>query len=144
MSVRKPKKDQVGPNGCCGRSTVKRHTCRKRSKESVHTSTLGHRCLQDSEHAAKTSGGHKSMHATKLPPGQSPGVGVGVGVGAGGVGLGVGLGVGEASVVEPIGPNLMSEKITCESACADSTSSGLPESAEQYPRRVPGSVEPTG
>merc|ERR1712036_188431 len=83
------------------------------------------------------------MQATKLPPGQSPGVGEGaggVGVGAGGVGLGV----GEASVVEPIGPNLMSEKITWDLACADSTSSGLPESAEQYPRRAPGSVDPTG
>merc|ERR1719375_730369 len=84
------------------------------------------------------------MQAIKLPPGQSPGVGVGVGVGAGGVGLGVGVGVGEASVVEPMGPNLMSEKITWDVACADSTSLGTPESAEQYPRRVPGSVEPTG
>ena len=45
----------------------------------------------------------------KLPPGQlevlGDGVGITVGIGAGGVGLGVGV----PSVVEPIGPNLMSD-----------------------------------
>jgi len=61
------------------------------------------------------------MQAIKLPPGQSPGVGVGVGggVGAGGVGLGAGgdgLGVGVGSMVEPMGPNLMAEKITWDFA----------------------------
>jgi len=77
------------------------------------TSTPGQRRLHDSTHGAKASAGHKSMQLLKLPPGQPEGVGLGVG--AGGVGVGVGLGLGPGvgeSVVEPIGPNLMSEKIT--------------------------------
>merc|ERR1712071_418952 len=111
------------------------HVQKKTFKIAVQTSTLLQRLWQDSTHGANASAGHKSMQALKLPPGQSPGVGVGVGAG------GVGLGVGEESVVEPMGPNLMSEKITWEFACADSTSVGLPDSVEQYPRRAPGSVE---
>ena len=52
------------------------------------------------------------MQVLKLASGQLEGLGDGVGV-AVGVGAGeVDFGVGVPSVVEPIGPNLMSGKIT--------------------------------
>ena len=68
-----------------------------------------HQLWQDSTPGANASAGRKSMQVLKLPPGQlevlGDGVGITVGIGAGGVGLGVGV----PSVVEPIGPNLMSD-----------------------------------
>jgi len=100
-----------------------------------------HLLWQDSTHAANASGGHKSMQAFREPPGQSLGVGDGLGVGGDGVGDGLGEG---PSVVEPMGPYLMSEKVTLESACALSTSLGTPEVVGQVPRADPGEVESTG
>jgi len=81
------------------------------------------------------------MQAFNDPPGQPDGLGDGVGVGAG---LGVGVGVGDPSVVEPMGPNLMSEKVTLEFACFASTSLGSPDVVAQVPRAAPGSEESTG
>merc|ERR1712072_1077657 len=80
---------------------------KKANESTSHTNTLLQRFRHDSTHGAKTSAGHKSMQALKLPPGQSPGVGVGVGaggvgVGAGGVGAGgVGVGAGGVGVGVP-------------------------------------------
>merc|ERR1712187_6823 len=110
----------------------------KRS-QAVYTRTLAHRRLQDSTHWANTSAGHKSMQLSKEPPGQSDGVGEGEGDGGAGVGPGLGPGT-----VEPIGPNLMSEKMTCAFACLASTSAGTPEEVEHEPRAAPGSLESTG
>merc|ERR1712113_755852 len=101
--------------------------------------TLAQRLLQDSTHCANTSAGQRSMQAVNNPPGQSEGDGVGLGLGDG-----VGAGLGPPEIVEPIGPNLMSEKITCELACLDSTSFGTPDVVGQEPRSAPGSVESTG
>ena len=46
--------------------------------------------------------------------------------------------------VEPIGPNLMLEKVTEELGWSRSTFSGFPTSALHGPRTDPGLVEPTG
>merc|ERR1739848_11058 len=106
------------------------------------TTTEPHLLWQDSTHAVNTSGGHRSMQAFREPPGQPLGDGDGLGVG---VGDGVGDGLGDGpSVVEPMGPYLMSEKVTLESACALSTSLGTPEDVGQVPRADPGLVESTG
>ena len=71
-----------------------------------------HQLWQDSTPGANASAGRESMQVLKLSPGQlerlGEGVGITVGVGAGEVDFGVGV----PSVVEPIGPKLMSGKIT--------------------------------
>merc|ERR1719213_502252 len=78
------------------------------------------------------------MQASKEPPGQSEGDGEGDGVGEG-------EGVGEGpSVVEPMGPYLMSEKVTLESACLLSTSFGTPDVFAQVPLSDPGVVASFG
>ena len=64
---------------------------------------------------------------------------VGPDVGLPPVGLGGGLvggGTGEPLLlkVEPMGPNLMLEKVTAADAAEDSTSVGRPEVVEQLPR----------
>jgi len=101
--------------------------------------TLAQRFWQDFTHAAKMSAGQRSIQAFNDPPGQSEGDGVGLGLGDG-----VGAGLGPPEIVEPMGPNLMSEKITCELACWDSTSFGTPDVVGQEPRSAPGSLESTG
>lgn len=102
-------------------------------------SSEAHLLWQDFTHAANASDGHKSMQASREPPGQSLGVGDGLG------GLGVGDGLGEGpSVVEPIAPYLMSENVTLALACLLSTSLGTPEVVAQVPRTDPGVVESTG
>jgi len=75
------------------------------------------------------------MQAERDPPGQPDGDGDGPGEGDG---------PGAVPSVEPMSPDLMLEKVTDEPAALVSTSSGLPESAEQPPRAAPGSVLPTG
>merc|ERR1712029_906423 len=94
---------------------AQRYTCRNNQKMVRHAQTTrpAQRLWQASTHAAKASTGHRSMHASREPPGHPLGLGDGDGDG---VGVGDGDGVGPA-VVEPIGPNLMSENFTLESAC---------------------------
>jgi len=60
-----------------------------------------------------------------------------------GDGPGAGDGVGPP-LVEPMAPNLISEKVTLALACLDSTSFGTPDVVGQLPRAAPGSVESTG
>lgn len=97
--------------------------------KAVQTNTLAHRRWQDLTHAANTSIGHKSMQLSKEPPGQSPdGVGDGAGDGAG-----AGEGGTGPPVVLPRGPHLMSENLTLAFGVLDSTSFGIPESAEHDP-----------
>merc|ERR1712048_201703 len=97
---------------------------------------LSQRRLHDSTHSANTSAGQRSMHALREPPGHPLGLGLGDGEG-------VGDGVGP-SIVEPMAPNLISEKITLALACLDSTSFGTPDVVGQVPRAAPGSLESTG
>ena len=80
------------------------------------------------------------MQASKEPPGQSDGAGDGEGEGEG-----ESDGVGDGpSVVVPMGPYLMSEKITLALSCSLSTSFGTPEVFAQVPRSEPGVVASFG
>lgn len=75
------------------------------------------------------------MQADNEPPGQPDGDGDG---------LGDGDGEGPPLVVEPSGPTLISEKMTCELAADDSISDGTPELPLQVPRESKAFVESAG